>query len=386
MIRGYRRCRGLRVNQSSDWSNRTDIWNFAGAKSNEVSRWIEMREPVVGDNERSSIESVGPEILTEGIESEALFLRYFPAIRDDVQGRTQKGVAIFGLDGGTKPFSRSWLCADRETPRAMILGRHTSCDLVVPSRYKEVALRHAAILAEAQGEGVSVRVIDLKTQLGIFDESNRILDAVMLDGPSFLRIGSIIFFFWPTGAGFSIKEDAAATYKCLPPRIFAEETVRKLSDGSEAHRDSTLVRSLLPPASPDEIATGNIEAHIVLCTQKSAVQCAVSTSLLDRGLLIGRYQRCFGGHGLPDTERVSRVHLLIVRHGDGVLALDTGSSNGTHHEGQKFKLGPLKDGLRLDLAHQIDFIWRTEANPDIPLSNTLIVGGSSRNPHHETQF
>ena len=78
---------------------------------------------------------------------------------------------------------------------------------------------------------------------------------------------------------------------------------------------------------------------------------------LERGLLIGRYERCAFG---AEDERLSRVHLLLLRDGEQIWAIDTASSNGTTAGGaalRQLRLGP---SAELDLADAVTFRWTAD--------------------------
>lgn len=51
-----------------------------------------------------------------------------------------------------------------------------------------------------------------------------------------------------------------------------------------------------------------------------------TTAELERGFILGRYERCTSQ---LDDGRVSRVHALVVGRGEQILVIDTASTNGT---------------------------------------------------------
>jgi hypothetical protein len=78
---------------------------------------------------------------------------------------------------------------------------------------------------------------------------------------------------------------------------------------------------------------------------------------VDCGVLIGRYDRC--AFGAEDT-RLSRVHLLIVRDGGEIWAVDTASSNGTTAAGEPIRQHRLGDATRLLLGGRVHLRWQAE--------------------------
>src|SRR6185436_13232851 len=84
---------------------------------------------------------------------------------------------------------------------------------------------------------------------------------------------------------------------------------------------------------------------------------------LERGLLIGRYERCAFG---AEDDRLSRVHLLLLRDGDQVWAIDTASSNGTTAGGSAIRQIRLGARAELDLGAAVTLRWSAETPPDAP--------------------
>jgi pSer/pThr/pTyr-binding forkhead associated (FHA) protein len=68
------------------------------------------------------------------------------------------------------------------------------------------------------------------------------------------------------------------------------------------------------------------------------------------GILLGRYDRC-DTHGATVVSHhgISRVHLLVLRIGDGIYAIDTGSTNGTFRTGSDAEVRI----ARLDSEHDL---------------------------------
>jgi len=66
---------------------------------------------------------------------------------------------------------------------------------------------------------------------------------------------------------------------------------------------------------------------------------------LERGLLIGRYDRC----GLTPTEdnRLSRVHLLLLSLDGDTYAIDTASTSGVRCQGRRVHVARLGESAEL---------------------------------------
>jgi len=111
-------------------------------------------------------------------------------------------------------------------------------------------------------------------------------------------------------------------------------------------------------APPRRIARiwGPIWATVTLELGKHREKYRLSRESLDRGVLLGRYERC----AIPALElgRVSRVHLLLVRVGEEVLAIDTASTNGTWNGGKKVETLLLGESDQLSLGRTLHLHWR----------------------------
>ena len=101
---------------------------------------------------------------------------------------------------------------------------------------------------------------------------------------------------------------------------------------------------------PDEVSEG----VLVIRGPRRTVRRSVGPKALERGILVGRYERCAVG---LDTGRLSRVHFLIVRDGDEIIGIDTASTNGSWIGEREVTLTPLVDGTSISLAHALKLTW-----------------------------
>ena len=83
----------------------------------------------------------------------------------------------------------------------------------------------------------------------------------------------------------------------------------------------------------------------------------MTPELVDRGLLIGRYERCAFTEDQEDSH-LSRVHLLFIRNGPELLAIDTGSSNGSYHDDLEFRCLSIRGKTKIHLTQEITLSWR----------------------------
>ena len=307
----------------------------------------------------------------EGFDARASFERHYGDIRRLWSGYTRQGVLVLAFDRRHGLLGEVWLKASLDRPRAAIVGRHSMCDLMVTSEHVSVALRHLAIVTQAVShDDICVRVFDLNTSVGFGVEDGRSLQGVSSDGPMFLRVGAVDLMLLPTPAGFELPEDAATTYQTLPPRVFIDERVGRAEyrprrapvPAPERVPGQTSVRM---GQGPMMVAQGLLGAgerpagHLVVRGGGGVLRQPMGPAALKRGVLVGRYPRCeFGSMEASDDSKLSRVHLMVVDTGDGPVAVDTASTNGTMVDGRELRLCRLVDGEPITLAGAVELVWQ----------------------------
>ncbi|APR87241.1 hypothetical protein A7982_12590 [Minicystis rosea] len=250
---------------------------------------------------------------------------------------------------------------------ALVIGRHTQCGLRLPS--ESVSLRHIAVLLRFEGDKAVLRVWDLRTGVPFVTEDREPSEAVIADGPFYLALDDYAIWFIPSSA--PLARDPEAAWQALPSRSFLERRApgaRPLPKAPARMAEPqgemiTLVTRLEPPlliGEGDEPEIGWGELRLASGARKE--KRAVSAERLEQGVLIGRYERC--GLVIPTTDRISRVHLLLVRIGAEVWGIDTASTNGVRRGAAPFSAGPLADTDTLSLAEIITLDWRRSLHPD----------------------
>jgi hypothetical protein len=247
---------------------------------------------------------------------------------------------------------------------ALVIGRHTRCGLQLVS--ESVSLRHVVALARFEGGRPMLRVWDLRTGVPFLTEDQQPAAAVLCDGPLYLAIDDHAVWFLPSGAG--LPRDPEEAWAALPARTFLDRRapgprLAPLPRAAALPDEMTSVTRLGPPlliGEGDEPEVGWGELRLASGRQKE--RRVVSAERLEQGLLLGRYERC--GLVIATTDRISRVHLMLVRIGAEVWAIDTGSTNGVSREGVAFVAGPLRDVDRLTLADLVTLDWRRTVHPD----------------------
>lgn len=304
-------------------------------------------------------------------DAKKLFVARFPGIRQSWARYSKQGVVIFAFDERDDPIGEVWIEASLDKTRAAVIGRHSMCDLMVPSEHMTISLRHLVVFAKAVShDAVKTRVLDLATKQGFIDEAGRTLQAVTSDGPLFLRTGTIDLMMLMTPEVGALPDDPEAAYGALPQRVFFEEieglanaAPRRLAPPAVALGSQTIVRATSGPVVAAKDLCGDEEIPCGTITLRSGGQVTrreVGARALERGVLIGRYSRCdFGAVEDERPSELSRVHVLLVKSGEDVLAIDTASTNGTTLREKMRKIARLHDGDVLELSGELQVVWNT---------------------------
>jgi hypothetical protein len=306
--------------------------------------------------------------LDSPIDVRAQFVARYPIIKKSLEHHRQLGVLVLAFDQSTTAIGQAWLKASLDKTRAAIIGRHSMCSLAMPQDYQEISLRHLAMTIRAiDHEQVRIRIFDLNTPTGFRDEEGRVLQAVVTEGPTFLRLGRVLLMVLVTDESGPIPEDADDAYDCIPPRVFIEERPgtsgykeRRPSTAGRIAPGATMIRSqpgLLVAAGEllksDEMQIGSLMVR----SGGGAVRRPVGAGTLSRGILIGRYARCDVGATFDEDSRLSRVHFLITKEGDEIIGIDTASTNGSFRDKKSILLERLDEGQLFDLAGEIEIAW-----------------------------
>lgn len=310
--------------------------------------------------------------IAEGFDAREEFIARYPIIRKALEHHRHLGALVLAFDERSTAIGQAWLKASLDRTRAAIVGRHSMTSLPVPQPYTEISLRHLVLLVRAiDHEQVRIRVIDLATRTGFRDEQGRVLQAIVTEGPAFLRVGRVTLMLLVTDESSPIPASAEDAYACIPERVFVEE--RRGTAGHNARRPpsspgriapgATLMRSKPGPlAAAGELIQSDEQAigTLVVRSGGGGVRRPVGGSVLDRGILIGRYARCDVGATFDEYSRLSRVHFLITRESEDVIGVDTASTNGTFKEGRSVLVERLEEGAVYDLSGELDLSWHGE--------------------------
>ena len=281
----------------------------------------------------------------------AVFRKHFAALRAAHQAQPSEGVLIAAIDGNEVFDAHAHLRLPPSGIAHLILGRHERCDVVLP-RDQDVSLRHMLLRATRGPQGqLHLRAIDLRSRCGLLSEDGKRCEAIASRGPLFLRIASYVVFLLPTGPLVRPwSHDADETWRGFSPRN----------------------QEILPPPQPLKSRSAPAPGAVKLATitiQSSSPQAgdltsthAVWSDQLERGILVGRDDRC--SHGGLDEGNLSRVHLVLLSVDDEVWAIDTASTNGTRVlDGPPFRQLLLTGETPLVLADALSLSWAPALHP-----------------------
>ena len=274
-----------------------------------------------------------------------VFRRHFSALRAAQSAQDQEGVLVAAVDRNGLFDAHAHLGLPRSGIAHLVVGRHERCDFVL-SRDPDVSLRHLLVRAtRGPGGHIQLRAIDLRSRVGLLSEDGRRCEAIASRGPLFLQVASYVVFLLPTGPlvrpwtrdpdetwrGFSPRSQ-----EILPP---PQPLKSRAAPGADAVRLATITLTSSSPQAGDLTST-----HAVWSDQ------------LERGILVGRDDRC--SHGGVDEGNLSRVHLVLLSVDDEVWAIDTASTNGTRvHDGPQFRQLLLSGDTHLVLADALALRW-----------------------------
>lgn len=331
--------------------------------------------------------------------------RVWRDVRSVIVGLGAPGVAVIAVDTSKLRVAGSMCIAAKPGQvNAGIIGRHGQCDLFLEGD-GALSLRHLVVLVDpmtawdqpgAGGPGsweVRYRLIDLRTATGFRDEAGRQLEAATVEGPAFVYIGRYALFCFPTGDADAWPEDGPSAIRAMPERLYADERDAEpdrwrrgrhargdhwaegsnvvdpvdLKDGAKSKASVsaiiTRVTSITGPARArvDDLGAGDeLLGTLEVQSKLGHDEVRVGAGSAARGMLLGRYSRCdTAGATSLSLEKISRVHLLVVRVGDDLWAIDTASTNGMEARGSDVRVHRLQPGEALTLADGAGTVqWR----------------------------
>jgi hypothetical protein len=265
-----------------------------------------------------------------------------------------------------------------------IVGRHSACDVPLLSA-PELSLRHLLVSTTLLPDGSrGLRVLDLHASLPFYTDDGQPRRSIVASGPVVLRLGTYLFGGVPVGPSqpspqLPAEMPRAVVRASLPPTAL-EDSARPVGTPAEL---STMGPALVPagpgdfyeapprlgsparPAPPPPAYASHVShvtvvpesafladvarqgdgsrsngeraptfARLTLLREGHSASLDLPAADIEAGVLIGRSERCTDG-GLRRVldGNISRVHVLLLREGDDVIAFDLCSTQGTYENG-----------------------------------------------------
>lgn len=302
------------------------------------------------------------------------FLAAYERLSNLAEAATGPALAVAAVDSRARVVG-ACLVPDRT---ALVIGRHTECGLRLTNA--AVALRQMALLARHDGERMAVHLWDLNTEQPFSTEDGATTSALVSDGPVYLSLAEYSLWIIPAQTLAGLPAGAKEAWEALPARHFLDRRGpnRSLPPQRWPSPQGAAPTCVPPGRLVDDITHVTIHAAplllhedeepeigwgvLRLASGHQKVRHLVSAERLERGLLLGRYERC--GLTIGGLDSVSRVHLLVVRIGDEVWAIDTASTNGVRRRGQAVSAVVLEAHDELQLARSLSVTWTREVHPE----------------------
>ena len=297
--------------------------------------------------------------LTASLEFRRAFEKHYAAIRRFVEER-DIGVALVAIHEDGELGGRAWVAARLDAIRSAVVGRHPSVDLFL-DRDHALSNRHLALVIEPlsswEPDELRFRLLDLRTGSAMWTEAGERVDAIVAEGPAFVRVGKYRIMAFQTG-GMSWPDDPDDAWETLPERIFVDEREAEPDRWQrQAGRRGKI--TLLPGAlgSNEDPRGGQPLGTLTIRSRNGAIQRTITRSEARRGVLLGREPRC-DFSGLLAIAQVSRVHVMIARIGGRTYAIDTGSLAGIRCEGELVRSLELDRERRFTMGTQlVEMTW-----------------------------
>lgn len=330
---------------------------------------------------------VGVDALAPRCSFGDLFIQHYVEIRRTCMGFRKPGVAVIAVDLNRRRVAGSiCVAAKADEANAAIIGRHSMADLYLDSD-PGLSLRHLVLVVNplSSDRDVRFRVIDLRTRLAFEDEKGERFEALVAEGPIFLRCGNFALFCMVTGDPTDWPSSAEAGWQCIPERVYIQEEEAE-PDQWQRRRPGRRQKALPADAKrvtrvqprrgptrakrhllgPGEEPLGNLR----ISTDQASQTLVIGVEAAKRGILLGRYERC-DTHGAKvlTHDNISRVHLLVLGVEGQLYAIDTASTNGTwlrEDDGscQELRITPLDPRDELLLGEELAFVRWVPAGRD----------------------
>lgn len=318
---------------------------------------------------------------TYRLPMEAAFVSCYGPIRAVCSAPNAPGLAIFAID--RDGIHRAVLLPARpEGLHTAIVGCHPEIDVSLDDG--TLSSRHLAIITHPTSDDrLWFRLIDLRSESGMYDERGERVEHCVSDGPICIHVGRFCLFViplcdprlgWPLDPRKAWQEMPSRAFHRMDGAVRRSTTTPLSPCGRRSHwptvdPKATLVQDIPGPRFArsvhrvlsidrnEEEGEGSPPIGELLLANSSGASGSllVDAAAARSGLLLGRDERC-DERDLLDDQRISRVHLLILEVEGVVYAIDTASANGVWRKGADAGGVPLVFGQRLTIARGLAWI------------------------------
>ncbi len=246
--------------------------------------------------------------------------------------------AVAPLGGGQVRWG--WLGDPEPGSLAEIaIGRHCSSPLCLTSD-EGLSLRQALMIVGRTHDGCRlIRLLDLRSMLGMYDFEGTPHLSVLTDGALRMRLANSVLFALPAeelrrGGGLASYDDIRwpAPRRWIP----LSPPEKRVTGISRSMRSTTMVslrggRIGRPPKKEEQ---GPRAGRLLYEGPGGGARIEVGAVSLRTGVMVGRYPRCeLSEKNAPMSGYISRVHALLLAVEERPRIFDVGSTNGLLYEG-----------------------------------------------------
>lgn len=284
------------------------------------------------------------------------FVAAFPTLRRLHEPCITPGLLIAAVHASGQVTGHAHLVEDGEHA---VLGCHPRCRLQLV-REPAVSMRHVVIALARRSDGPVVQAWAIGPS-GMRSDDGSCYGTLTTRSPAAFSVGGTRVFAFATGPGAPAwTGDAATTWAGLPPQRASVGTAFPVRPGATFDGDD-------PTAAVDHVGQslrvralrlGAVVGVLRLEHGDNRAHVPLTEVGLERGVLLGRADRCDAGGRLA---RLSRVHALVARRDDGVWLYDAASHNGLAVGGAAVSRCRLDDGAAVELGGALTATWQPHA-------------------------
>ena len=283
---------------------------------------------------------------------------------------SKSNLIVFAYED-TIPLQVLHLNQNQKEVKSLILGRHTQCPLRLTDPH--VSLRHLVLILYPQNIDFQYQLIDLNSSTG-FTVDNKPCSSMWANGTSFIRILQYNLIFiapeqvdWQADDKQIIQQLTDRIYEGNPePRITSKAIKIEGPPEPKEHEDSSSIEientSRIhfkpPPVWLKDSTTEHPRAGIKIHFKQEKKHILIDESQLERGILLGRYERCgifFAEY--DEYNPISRVHCLFISINGIIYIIDTASTNGTIVANEPVQQCALPQTSLIILADSLFISW-----------------------------